>query len=90
MSISLKTLAGETIVYGFSTMLGRLLNWLLMPFYIRTILPEEYGVIINIYGIISILLVIFTFGLETGFFRFSRKGEQANVYKTLLALLGVY
>jgi O-antigen/teichoic acid export membrane protein len=85
---SLKILAGETIVYGVSTMLGRFLNWLLMPFYIRTILPDEYGVIINIYGVISILLVIFTYGLETGFFRFSRKGEQADVFTTSLVMIG--
>ena len=88
MSGNLRVLAGETIIYGVSTMLGRFLNWLLMPFYIRTILPEEYGVVINIYGVISILLVVFTYGLETGFFRFSRKGEQADVFKTSLVMIG--
>lgn len=88
MGGNLKVLAGETIVYGVSTMVGRLLNWLLMPFYIRTLLPDEYGVIVNMYGIISILLVVFTYGLETGFFRFSRKGEQADVFKTSLVLIG--
>ncbi len=88
MSGSLKGLAGETIIYGATTMLGRFLNWLLMPFYIRTILPDEYGVVVNIYGIISILLVVFTYGLETGFFRFARKGKQENVYKTSLVMIG--
>src|SRR5690554_7853589 len=82
MSLSIKRLAGETLVYGASTMVGRLLNWLLMPFYIRVILPEEYGVIVNIYGLISVLLVLFTYGLETGFFRFARDGEEASVYSS--------
>ena len=87
MSLSIKRLAGETLVYGASTMVGRLLNWLLMPFYIRVILPEEYGVIVNIYGLISVLLVLFTYGLETGFFRFARDGEEASVYSSSLKML---
>lgn len=89
MSLSIKRLAGETLVYGASTMVGRLLNWLLMPFYIRVILPEEYGVIVNIYGVISVLLVLFTYGLETGFFRFAREGNEEAVYSSSLKMLGV-
>jgi len=90
MSLSLKKLAGETIIYGASTMVGRLLNWLLMPFYIRTLTTIEYGVVVNFYGVISVLLVVLTYGLETGFFRFSGKGYNENViFKTLVSLLGV-
>lgn len=89
MSLSLKKLAGDTIIYGASTMVGRLLNWLLMPFYIRVIAPEEYGVVVNMYGLISILLVVFTYGLETGFFRFARKENVADVFKTTVSMLGV-
>jgi O-antigen/teichoic acid export membrane protein len=89
MSLSLKKLAGETIIYGFTTMVGRLLNWLLMPFYIRTLTTYEYGVVLNFYGVVSILLVVLTYGLETGFFRFSGKSYNENsVFKTLLSLLG--
>lgn len=88
MSGNLKGLAGETIIYGASTMLGRFLNWLLMPFYIRMLLPEEYGVVINIYGIMSVLLVVFTYGLETGFFRFSGKENKDDVYKSSLFIIG--
>ena len=88
MSGNLKGLVGETIIYGASTMLGRFLNWLLMPFYIRLLLPEEYGVVINIYGIISVLLVVFTYGLETGFFRFSAKESRNDVYKSSLWMIG--
>ncbi|WP_088653624.1 lipopolysaccharide biosynthesis protein [Geofilum rhodophaeum] len=89
MSLSIKRLAGETLVYGASTMVGRLLNWLLMPFYIRVILPEEYGVIVNIYGVISVLLVLFTYGLETGFFRYAREGKEDAVYSSSLKMLGI-
>lgn len=89
MSTSLKSLAGETVIYGATTMIGRLLNWLLMPFYIRTITTQEYGAIVNIYGIISILLVLFTYGLETGFFRFSRLKQGDTVYKTSIIMLAV-
>ncbi|WP_010419043.1 lipopolysaccharide biosynthesis protein [Anaerophaga thermohalophila] len=90
MSLSLKKLAGETVIYGASTMIGRLLNWLLMPFYIRTLSTYEYGVVVNFYGIIAVLLVVLTYGLETGFFRFSGKSYNENsVFKTLLTLLGL-
>jgi O-antigen/teichoic acid export membrane protein len=89
MGQSLKKLAGETVIYGATTMIGRLLNWLLMPFYIRTLTTYEYGVVVNFYGIVSILLVVLTYGLETGFFRFSGKSYNENsVFKTLLSLLG--
>ena len=89
MSLSLKRLAGDTIIYGASTMVGRLLNWLLMPFYIRILTTQEYGVIVNLYGIISILLVIFTYGLETGFFRFARKENVSDVFKTSVVMLSI-
>ncbi|MGQ1947361.1 lipopolysaccharide biosynthesis protein [Geofilum sp. OHC36d9] len=88
MSSGIKGLAGEAIIYGATTMIGRLLNWLLMPFYIRTLTTGEYGVIVNIYGVISILLVVFTYGLETGFFRFSKEGKNPSVYSTSLIMLG--
>ncbi len=87
MSLSLKRLAGDTVIYGATTMIGRLLNWLLMPFYIRVISQDEYGAVNHIYGIITILLVVFTFGLETGFFRFARKENKDVVYKTTISML---
>lgn len=90
MSLSLKKLAGDTVIYGASTMVGRLLNWFLMPFYIRTLSTFEYGVVLNFYGVISVLLVVLTYGLETGFFRFSGKGyHENNIFKTLVTLLGI-
>ncbi len=87
MVLSLKRLAGDTVIYGVTTMIGRLLNWFLMPFYIRVISQDEYGAVNHIYGIITILLVIFTFGLETGFFRFARSENKNVVYGTTIAML---
>ncbi len=87
MSSSIKSLAGQTVVYGATTMIGRLLNWLLMPFYIRTLTTLEYGVIVNVYGVISILQVIFTYGLETGYFRFGSKENSSVVLKTTVYML---
>ena len=87
MGDGLKKLAGETVIYGASTILGRLFNWLLTPFYTWIITQSELGVIIRLYGFVAILLVLFTYGLETGFFRFSRGSDRDNVFKTSLFML---
>ncbi len=84
-----KKLTNDTIIYGVSNMTGRFLNWLLMPFYIRTLIPEHYGIIVHIYGLIAVLLVVFTYGMETGFFRYARKNNHQDVYRSILNLLAV-
>ena len=87
MGDGLKKLAGETVIYGASTILGRLFNWLLAPFYTWVITQSELGTIFNLYGYVAVLLVLFTYGLETGFFRFARDDDRNNVYKTTLCML---
>jgi len=79
----LKTLAGDTIIYGLSTIIGRLLNWLLMPFFIRTLDAEQFGGVVNIYSYIAVVLVLLTFGFETGYFRFVKKDNRDKLLKTL-------
>ncbi len=79
---NIKSLAGETVIYGGGTILVRLLNWLLMPYYIRTMNEIQYGYITEIYGYIAIFLVILTYGFETTFFRFSKKENYKNVFTT--------
>ena len=81
----LKSLASDTVIYGASTILGRMLNWLLMPFYIRTIAQAEYGLVVNIYCIIAILLVVATLGFETGYFRFVNEENRDKLLDSLLA-----
>jgi len=84
----IKKLAGQTAVYGLSSIIGRLLNYLLVPLYTRLFLPEVYGVVTELYAYVSFLLIILTYGTETGFFRFARDNENFNkTYSGLLASL---
>ncbi len=79
----LSSLAGDTVIYGVSTILGRLLNWLLMPFYIRCIPQNEYGSVVVVYSIIAVLLVVVTLGFETGYFRFVTDENKNKLLDTL-------
>jgi O-antigen/teichoic acid export membrane protein len=87
---ALKKLAGETAIYGMSSIVGRFLNWWLVPYYSRIFLPEEYGVVTNLYSYVAFLLVILTFGMETGFFRYANKTKDHDrIYSTsAFALFG--
>lgn len=85
---TVKKLAGDTAIYGMSSIIGRFLNWWLVPYYSRIFLPEEFGVVTNLYSYVAILLVILTYGMETGFFRFAGKNENsAKVYSTSIISL---
>ena len=69
----LNKLAGQTLVYGLGTMLPRFLNYaLLTPFYTRIFKTGEYGIVTEIYAYMALFLVILTYGMETGFFRFAQ------------------
>ena len=87
----MKTLAKDTAIYGMSSIVGRFLNYLLVPIYTAKMAASGggYGVITNMYAITALLLVLLTFGMETTFFRFANKeGEQPQrVFST--ALIGV-
>lgn len=72
----IKKLAGQTVVYGLSTMLGRFLNYLLVIVHTAALGPELYGNLTYFYSNTAILLVVLTFGMETGFFRFASKKEE--------------
>lgn len=81
-------MAKETAIYGMSSIVGRFLNYLLVPVY-TIALPASsggYGVITNIYAWVALLLVLLTCGMETGFFRFANKGDEdpLRVYSTTL------
>ena len=88
---NLKSLAKETAIYGLSSIVGRFLNYLLVPVYTIAMSAQSggYGVVTNIYAWVALALVLLTFGMETGFFRFAGKGtdDPARVYST--ALIGV-
>jgi len=84
----LKKLASQTAVYGLSSVIGRLLNYLLVPLYTRYFLPSEYGVVTEMYAYVAFLVVVLTYGFETAFFRFSKKDYDVKVvYSTALISL---
>ncbi len=83
-----KKLAGDTAIYGLSSILGRVLNWCLTPYYSFVFLTAEFGVMTNLYSYVAILLVILTYGMETSFFRFASKSQNPQkVYSTALISL---
>ena len=88
----MKSLAKDTAIYGLSSIIGRFLNYLLVPLYTAQISAASggYGVITNLYAYTALLLVILTYGMETTFFRFiNKQGEDAEkVYPTVLAMVG--
>ena len=73
MANPLKQLAGQTVIYGMSTILARIINFLFVPIYTRLLTPESYGVVTEFMAYIAVLQVVLVLGLETGCFRFANK-----------------
>lgn len=84
---TLKKLAGETAIYGISSIVGRVLNYLLVPLYTTVFLEGEYGVITRLYAYMAFFNIIYTYGMETAFFRFATKGELLSTYRQCSALI---
>ena len=88
MSNPLKKLASQTAIYGVTSIVGRLLNWFLVPIYIGTakFTPDQYGIITEMYSYVAFLVVFLTYGMETAFFRFSTQQEynSKKVYSTII------
>lgn len=84
----IKKLVGQTAVYGLSTILGRFLNFLLVPLYTRFFTQSDYGIVTELYSYTVFLMIFLTYGMETGFFRFSQEQKDApKVYTTTLSSL---
>ena len=86
----MKILAKETAIYGVSSIVGKFLNWMLVPLYTYVLQQQsDYGIVTNLYAWTALLLVILTYGMETGFFRFvNKEGEDPRaVYSTSLIAL---
>ena len=89
---SIKSLAKDTAIYGLSSIVGRFINWCLVPLYTVMFSTSEYGVVTYIYSITALALIILTYGMETGFFRFAnheRYDDPMEVYSTSLISLSV-
>ena len=82
MANPLKQLAGQTVIYGLSTILARIINFLFVPIYTRLLSPESYGVVTEFMAYIAVLQVVLVLGLETGCFRFANREdvEPRKVY----------
>ncbi|HEV8515571.1 MAG TPA: polysaccharide biosynthesis C-terminal domain-containing protein [Cyclobacteriaceae bacterium] len=72
-SSKIKNLAGETVLYGLGNMVPRLLNFFLFPIHTRFFRPEEYGVFTYLMSVVALLNIVYTFGMETSYFRFATK-----------------
>lgn len=87
----IKSLARDTAVYGLSSIVGRFLNWCLVPLYTIMFDPAEYGVVTLVYTVVAVVLLMLTYGMETGFFRFAnheRWKDPMEVYSTALLSVG--
>ncbi len=89
----LSTIFKDTAIYGLSSIIGRFLNYLLVPLYTAkfTAASGGYGVITNIYAYVALILVLLTFGMETTYFRFTNKThtDSQTVYSTTLISVGM-
>ncbi len=77
----LKKLAGETAIYGISSIVGRMLNYLLVPLYTTVFLDTEYGVVTQLYAYVAFFNIVYTYGMETAFFRFATKGNLLKTFQ---------
>jgi len=89
---NLKSLAKDTAIYGLSSIVGRFINYLLVPIYTFSLPAASggYGVITNVYAWTALAMVLLTFGMETTFFRFANKDGESpkKVYSTTLITVG--
>lgn len=91
----MKQLAGQTAVYGLSSILGRFINFLLVPLQTAVLTTAEYGYNVDFYSLIAFLIVVLTFGMETAFFRFSQKEHKTvavfnNSSSLILVAVGIF
>ena len=80
---NIKKLAGQTMWYGVSSIAARFLNYLITPYLTNVLVVENYGIMSLVYSVLPFLNILFTYGMETAFFRFSNNGENKNtIYNT--------
>ncbi len=88
---NIRTLAGDTLIYGLSTILTRMLNYLMVPYLTRVMTTGEYGVVTDLYSLIPFALVVLTLGFESGYFRFAGRAvdekEKNKIFVTLWVMV---
>lgn len=86
----IKSLVKDTAVYGLSSIVGRFLNWILVPLYVYLFPANEYGIVSYLYSFTAVVLVILNYGMETGYFRFANRSDDPDrVYTTSLTSIGI-
>ncbi|MDR0680643.1 MAG: lipopolysaccharide biosynthesis protein [Dysgonamonadaceae bacterium] len=86
-----KSLARDSVLYGGSTILVKMISWLLTSLFTYTLTQKDFGMMTNLYAYVALIIVILTFGMETGFFRFisqTEKYRSETVYSTTLITVG--
>ncbi|MBK8552420.1 MAG: oligosaccharide flippase family protein [Ignavibacteria bacterium] len=79
----IKSLSKDTLIYGANTIIGRFLNFFLIPFYTHKFLPAEFGIVAILYSYIAILNVFFSIGLESGYMKFASTQETGTKIQNL-------
>jgi len=92
MFAQIKRLGTETAIYGISTILGRFLNFLLVPFYTNVFAAGEYGIVAYVYSLIAFVTVVYSYGLESAYFKYSSTLEvgtpKQNFSTPFISLIG--
>ncbi|MEC3880676.1 oligosaccharide flippase family protein [Parapedobacter sp. 10938] len=85
----LRKFAGQTAIYGLSTIVARLINFLLTPLFVRKFSPSVYGIFTNMYSWAAMLNAVLAFGMETTYFRYLQKHDnnRANVYNNSFTII---
>lgn len=91
MGNPIKRLAAQTAVYGLSSIIGRFLNYLLVPLHVAAFTTDQYGIVTEMYAYVAFLVVLLTFGMETAYFRFASITEKSasKVFATTMTALSV-
>jgi O-antigen/teichoic acid export membrane protein len=88
----IKRLGTDTAIYGVSTIVGRFLNFLLVPFYTNVLVPGEYGIVAYVYSLIAFLNVVYAYGMESAYFKYTSTkevGTAADNFSTPLIALTI-
>ncbi len=84
----IKKLAGETVLYGLSSIIGRLLNYLLVPLHTRLFTQSDYGIVSHLFALSGFLIVVYSYRMESAFFRFGTpKEDREDAFDTGLSSL---
>ncbi len=84
----IRKLAGETAIYGLSSIVGRFMNYLLMPLYTRVLVPSEYGIVTDLYATSAFLMILYSYRMESAFFRFGTPpAERERVFSVAMQSL---